>query len=255
MDARDFRLVDGDHLSNSRGALIARLDEWRAGWGLALAIDARAQAAHEGRHAGPLLPWWRTSSGDAWIAMDEDLSPALARELFPSDRGVALSSPLAGAVLMDARKDLLAAIGRALDTRGEFVPAQEEVPRDWFRRGSGAALFDLTIGGHPLQVLRSCAPKQPPAQDRTAATPCAAMHDALHDRPVDLVVTVGTLRLDLQSLASITTGDVLRLSTRLDEPSRVVTLDGTPVCSGYLGARGARRALSLSRLAAKETGA
>ncbi len=243
MQARDFNPLDVARLSTSSDALVQALRQWQAAWGICQEVHVHARAAHEAAPLPAAQTWWR-ASGDAWLGADPAFETALARQLFSCASSGA--SSIAGAVAADARTELLAAIGAALQCAEPFDPVPGEAPQESLRRGSGAVALLVRIGGLQLHVIRDKLPSQRRAR-ASIASPCVPAPDALRHCNVGMLVTVGKLQLRLESLASIGVGDVLRLDRRLDEPALVTVDDGTPLCNGYLGSNGPHRALSLFR--------
>lgn len=244
METRDFNPLDPVWLSGSRDALLLALRRWQAAWGTDEEVGVQAHAAHEAAPLPVAQSWWRTAGGDTWLGVDTAFDAGLARKLFPSASTGA--SAIAATVAVDARMDLWAAIGAALQSAGEFAEAAGEAPEQSLRRGSGAIALRVRIGDQQLNVIRDRVPPQRRAA-ASSTSPCVTAQDALRHCSVGLQVNIGKLQLRLESLASIGIGDVLRLDQRLDEPAQVTVQDGAQFCEAYLGSAGAHRALSLIR--------
>ncbi len=225
MNARPLVLLGESDLLRVRQAAAQALEEWRTVWGL----GARATQ----------VACMVSSIREALFGRSEPGAPE-------SDAPVALE---VGDLAID---DL---IGRVLGKgalpvvrKGAGDPAPE-FPAEVFEQGSGALVLDIEIHEGRFRVVAGCGTTQasPAKQARTGTQPPGESHVALLALPVTLEAELGELELDLATLQSLEAGDVVRLTTRIDQPLRLCAPGGSTVCFGDFGTQEGFRALSLRK--------
>lgn len=257
MEALPFRLLGGAALRAVETALTRAAAAWAGEWGIApsalhLSV-ARAWEASPGKAPATFGQYAQANGRGMWIASGPDVVAEIQKCLFAADgahapppAGPASLAPAAAAQACDALIDALcrAALVVHQDVAREV---DRDVPARTWRRGSGAALVELTLGrqrcrflldGEAVQALQA-----PPA----ALAPLAAVDHgaALAAVPVALQVTAGAARVSLGNLMSLAVGDVVRLDTAIDAPVALATLAGEPLFHAYLGRSGDSVAVEL----------
>lgn len=244
-EATPFRLLGDGAVRAVRAACAQAVSGWAADWGLAAArVDVGVQRAWDGA-AARSLAWHRsaeTHGRHAWLAAGSDFGNALQQALFPADPGygpgVHAPADLAAAGTREALDGLLDALaGVALSVGHAVPPGAAAVPAAVWRRGSGALVVQVTIGGRHCHVLLDGAAVQalvPPAAP-LPALPAVDVAAGVADVPVSLRLDAGTARVGLGALLSLAPGDVIRLDRQADAPLALNTTAGDPLFHAYLG--------------------
>ena len=246
------------------------LSPWSEGWGLgAVTLRALPAVGHvpSPGHA-PDLGWQRVAGPGqgaalAWLASErhEDSPISIMSQALFGDGG----GPLARDVAVDAWTELLSVLSEALATccvalGGEDVGAIEpSVSGAAARRWSGIAQLQLvwSVRGMGTWWLL-CRPRPAMADARSALAgvgnaPLASLGQALARRCIRASVSLDAGELPLRALVGMRTGDLVRLSHRLDAPAVVRVGTDTAPCTfaAALARMGfARAAVLIGRTAA-----
>ncbi len=244
-EARPYRLLGDSAVGAVRGALAQAVSAWAADWGVASArVGVGVERAWDSA-AARSLGWNRsaqTAGRQAWLAAGSDLEGGLQQALFPADPGFGpggdAPAGLAAAGAREALGGLLdALVGAALSTRHGVPRGAAAVPAALWRRGSGAVVAQVAVGGRHCHVLLDGAAVQafvPPAAP-LPALPAVDVAAGVADVPVSLRLDAGTARVGLGALLSLAPGDVIRLDRQADAPLALGTLAGDPLFHAYLG--------------------
>jgi len=263
MNARAFSLLGESDLLRVRQAALQALEEWRAAWGLgARQVQVACTRAWESaRRTRVFEEGWTCweCDGRGWAAAAPLLVSRIREDLFGRSGPGAPErhSPVALEVGDRAIDDL---IGRVLGKEappavrkraGEPAP---DIPAQVFKHGSGAVVLDIELDEGRLRVVAGCgaAPPSSAKQARAGALPPGESHAALLAVPVTLEAELAELEMDLATLQSLETGDVVRLTARIDQPLRLSAPGGSTVCFGDFGTQDGFRALSLRKPVAHE---
>jgi flagellar motor switch/type III secretory pathway protein FliN len=262
MNARALSLLGASELLRMRQMAAQALEEWRAVWGLGreeaqIACTRAWETAERTRVLDEDWTRWECD-GWGWAAAAPTLVYRLQETLFGrSEPGTSgRGAPVALEVGDRAVDDLIGQLfgkGAPPGIRRE-AGCLPEISASDFKYGSGAAVIDIEIGEGRLRVLTRCGATRASSapQARTGTQSPGESHAALHALPVTLEAELGELELDLSTLQSLEAGDVVRLTTRIDEPLRLSGPGGSTVCFGDFGAQEGFRALSLRKSAAHE---
>ncbi len=254
-------------------AMAARLQEpwthWLADWmpgGGALLSRVQCELAWQEpeRQAVAWIGAGGRGSAQAWLGGTADGAPQCLDLLFgkgqASGHGVPPQS-MARGIAPQAQEHLNSVLREVLAL--DAAPMQGQPPAGVARPWSGgvAATLGQALGRHIRLLLNQAAAAQLLGEPAGAAHPAAALPDARALVPVQTAVAGSTLtadvelagcELDFGTLAGLRVGDVISLSHPLEAPLRV-SVAGAPLCAGFLGRRGAARAIELVRDAAPAT--
>lgn len=200
-------------------------------------------------------------ASEAWLAGAADGTPACFGLLFGKNLGGehgAHAQSMARRIAPQAQQDLLDALRQALAL--DAAPAQEPPPAALLRPWSGGVVVTLgqPLGRHIRLLLNHAAAAQllgelpataPAAGPGEPASALEPVQSAVAGQALVAKVELAGCELDFGTLAGLRVGDVISLAHPLDAPLRV-SVAGAPVCAGFLGRRGAARAIELVRDAA-----
>ncbi|UGQ47975.1 FliM/FliN family flagellar motor switch protein [Massilia endophytica] len=256
MDYTDFYLFRPADAAACVARGQAALRAWEAAWAALPGAHLRCAAASTLER--PDGTGWRRADlvqgAAVWVHVPAQAAQMLAADLFgmaglDAVAGRHLASPLATSAAERALDALLDELVRGLAGPPVRWTADEAVPRALWRYGGGAAGVTLHAGGVALHCLVPAAllGRRPPVPDRRSGLPPLGqtIRRALDGRPVRLRVEVGQAEVPLGQLGSLAPGDVLSLAVGLERPLRLVTAEGTFVCSAHLGLADGHRAVEL----------
>ncbi len=174
-----------------------------------------------------------------------------------ADAPQSMAAELAGAAWTDWWKRLAGAAEiTGPVSAGDAGGAPPEVTHAW----SGALVVELPLAGRSLLVLMTAervarllgpATVRPePRRERSSAA-LIPVERAVAQRTARVHVRMQAFEIDLGALAALSVGDVLRTAHRLDAALSVAVAGQDrierPMCAGFLGKSGARRAVELMR--------
>ncbi len=238
------------------------LADWMPGGGTLLARVQCELAWEEPQR--PQAGWTglgARAAAQAWLAGTADGTPHCFGLLFgksqAGDHGPH-AQPVARGIAPQAQDHLLGVLREALAL--DAAAAQEQPPASLPRPWSGAVVVTLgqALGRHIRLLLNHAAAAHLLGETPNMAPVAAANPDAPALVPVQSAITSRTLtaevelagcELDFGTLAGLRVGDIISLAHPLDTPLRV-SVAGAPLCAGFLGRRGAARAIELVRDAA-----
>lgn len=235
------------HFAQSR--LPAALHEWQQAWcftqqGEPAEVICTAESEWQDQPDTELQAWHcaQTANGKLWLAVATQASWAqlvwgeMASEL-PADT-------VAAHLLEQARLALVNTVLQALDHPPVDSLIQTTAPQ------SGAALSSrlvlcMPVQGRQLVLLLEADLLNAALSDVPAASPLSKRQDTLGGAKVRLQVRLPLVSLALGDVTDLQVGDVLRATTRLDQPLPLVTEAGEQVAHGYLTRTGNQLALQL----------
>lgn len=252
MKARPFFLVRQRDLQLCSVRAARALRTWEAGWTHSTALEVACTEVPKGwlgmqawqQHAWP-------DGASVWVNVPAGFERALERHVFglaDATPGRHLESAMAGAVAAQCLRELIGCLadGVAEKTGASAATFDSEALQMQLRHGAGAVLLSLTLEAKTLRLL------VPAALFHSAPTAAAAgpaktgVLAALDATPVSLTVEVGHADLTLGHLRTLAVGDVIALSSRIDQALPVRGPDGDHiVCHAHLGTRGESRAIEL----------
>jgi hypothetical protein len=279
MNARPLRWWSRTALDAAAAAFAPAWQAWGAGWDLAAGRAVAVNAFDPGDDAPAVTRWQRCPQGAAWLGLTATTAPAelLAGLLFgdaaTTPHDTAERGSLAATVGAAAWADLLAAFGLALPTlrsdasqprAGASAATQEpSPPAAGWQAWSGAVeiRFGFADCDGAVLVLHLPAPTaaallaaQAPVAPKAALPRLEPLEQAFARRSIRVAVELAGLQIDIGTLQSLRTGDVLTLPHRLDEPLRLCLPRkslphgaDTALCPVLLGARDGKRAVELMR--------
>jgi len=263
MNARPLSLLGESDLLRARQAAAQALEEWRAVWGLGaqgaqIACVRAWESAERTRVFDEDWTRWECD-GWGWAAAAPTLVSRIQEALFgrsepgAPERGAPLALELGDRAVDDLIVRLLGK-GAPPAVRERAGGPAPEIPASVFKHGSGAVVLDIGIDEGQVRVVARCGAARVSSapQARTGMQSPGESHAALHALPVTLEAELGELELDLSTLQSLEAGDVVRLTTRIDEPLRLSAPGGSTVCFGDFGTQEGFRALSLRKPGAHE---
>lgn len=260
MDWRAWKLLNASERAWLVRGMRGNVADWSAAWlpsaepGALRCVDAGERAATrlaaEPRrwllcaHHEPSSTEHGTSS--IAIALDEDLERGLADALLSVGVRSALAGDVTAAALRDLGKRLL---GGRLAAQASIT---EQAPgADCWRRGSGAALFEIEAGRNVVAVLASprwvagqlsARPRAAQPARRKPADPRQCM---AHAR-VSLQAWAGSAVLEIGLLQTLAPGDVILLESRIDQGLRISVQGRETGQRGWIGRIEDRRAVRLA---------
>ncbi len=254
LDTR-FLLVGRSGLCAVQAAFTNAARRWAADWGVdPTQVGVSATRAWE---TVPASQGW-TGNAEAegrrvWFAYTEALVSEVEKAVFGSsaDGSMVRSGrailALCGAI--QARTELVDAMVRVAVTAGYAAPTSGSgaIPGTVWKRGSGAVLVQVDIGGQQCRVLLDGSAVRA-LQAPTAALPALKAVDygaAVADVPVVLQLRIGGARVGLGSLLSVAEGDVIALSAPTDVPASLSIGGGEPVLRAFMGRCGDTMAVEL----------
>lgn len=255
MQAQPYLLISDTVLASVARQLRGAIDAWCADWGVAADdIDFHCQRAWEAQPVPDGAAWGAPRGSGTelwWCARQAPWNRQLRDALFPPAAG--LNAALTPHGLADeaaaAASDALCA---ALSGGAQAGPVVAPPALAW-RRGSGALLVRLGIGGQALYLMASQGAVSAVAR-RTGAVggrlaPLAPVdyRHALRDTGLTLALEIGRAEVGLGSLMGLGVGDVIRLDTLADRPLTVRGPGGAALFDGYLGLSGQHVALEIVR--------
>lgn len=207
--------------------------------------------------------WWyakpKTGSG-LFIRKPPGLIKAATLAVFgrlPKSAGLGdTPSPIVGDCLANLITDLSASVLNALcpSSATDSVRLITLAPDSaYFAAGSGtlqlqlhspAVTFDLLI---PSAQIASFLRKGPAEKSAAASASLENSMPMIHKHTFKLAALLGQAELNIGTLQNIAVGDVIRFDTSIDQTITLVTPDGTPVASGYLGTRDHFKSLQIAR--------
>lgn len=234
-------------LANQLGSV---LSAWRAEW--AVPGESRVGCAA----AKPVQPGgdqWRglqsRADGAGWLHVPRDGPTRLATAIFSMRTPGPVAQQVAAACEQDALARITATLDLAVRHDGNGPGAAECSP--W--SGAVEASFPQPLGWRlVLQasvVLAWCRSHGLPAPSQASScvhAPLASAAEALAARPLTLEVLLEGCELDLGSLQRLQPGDVVRLRHGIETPAAIADAAGVALFTGYLGRRGACKAVELA---------
>lgn len=212
--------------------------------------------------AGTWSPLGSNAGAMAWTQVAGDVAAPGGSLLFGpfgvGGRPAIGQAPIAGAVWREAESELLQALRRCLGVTGDdrMGPPGEQLFKPW----AGAVVVSFGSGIEcgiqlllnpqallPLLTAFKAQAAQMPAQAPALAELCP-VEAAVSGYGVQIQVTLKPCELDLGTLSELRLGDIIPLPHSLDAPL-IVSLGRDALCAGFLGRRGAARAIELASAA------
>jgi hypothetical protein len=245
-----FKLLGASDCAAIAAHAAAASAAWREAWIGANAGGAPSATSGPAADAPPLDDCLAYATGGArlYLAHAAAARSAVVDALSGgrSDR-VPEAGSIAGGVIDDALDALAGAIAG-----GAVARAPEQPPATTWAKGSGAAWLELSIGRATLGWIAeaplvrdwlAAAGRVPRAAPRVPLT--SPQHGLGRER-IEVRVWLGRTELDLGTLHSLATGDVIVLDSRIDEPLGV-SVGGRDVAPrAHLGESGGRKAVRLA---------
>jgi hypothetical protein len=255
MNFRTYRATDPSAPERWRALMQEAVCRWRDDWGIGPAADIACSLPQPDSGRPVERTWAVDGIPRLWLAAEEGLPAALERAMFAPDRFVAPADRHAdsGFVLGIAHKaceDLIYTVVTILGLEhAELVEpdAPLKVPADLLCKGSGALEMSVSVAGKSLWFLAAdLAARHRPL--RALARPaCRPLSHAAAGQPVHLRVEVGAANVPIGVLRTLGIGDVIRLEASLDDPMRVVVVEGSGACEAQLCTADGQRAIELTR--------
>jgi flagellar motor switch/type III secretory pathway protein FliN len=194
-----------------------------------------------------------------WVSSPAGLDRVIERHVFGVDAAGATAqrhrdSTMAAAVtavaMDELREILLKNLTGRLSLSTNFAGVNAPEADRQFRQGSGAVLITVGLDSKPLRLLlpTSTLPKVAPEKRASSPQPVTHLPVALSRTHVTLTAEVGEAELTLGHLRTLAIGDVIPLSSRIDQPLKIAGPGGTAVCRAHIGLVGDRRAVELVSL-------
>ncbi|HSV79495.1 MAG TPA: FliM/FliN family flagellar motor C-terminal domain-containing protein [Ramlibacter sp.] len=244
--ARRLAWWDARRLEALAAALRRCLPPWQEAWGVS-GTPAAVHCKVLGRAAAPgpgalVL----AKQGGGWLEYGPELAARLAGAMFAGERPPGpLAQVVGGACLDDAIRRLTSVVQLDLcpgATAGELRAASGAV----LVRIEGVLALTLVLDAQATASWRE--PAQPPGS--TPLPPLHCVADAIAPRATAVDVRIAGCALPVGALQALQVGDVLPLTHRLEDPARVRDAEGRALWSAWLGRRGGRKAVELTRLPA-----
>lgn len=238
-------------------------EAWLRDWAVQPDTDSmRAECL--GAVDGPALaaaawsPLGSNAGAMAWIHVAGDFAAPGASLLFGSlagGRPPIGQGPIASAVWREAEGELVQALRRCLGVTGDdrMGSPGEQLFKPWAGAVVASLGSDSTSGVKLLlnpqalqPLLAVCKPRsaQAPVQAPVPAELCS-VEAAVSGYDVQIQVTLKPCELDLGTLSELRLGDIIPLPHSLDAPL-IVSIGRNALCAGFLGRRGAARAIELA---------
>lgn len=249
MAHRPYRLRGRRHVNALRGHLKTLLLEWTGTW-MTQADAPHLEVRSLSKPHGGDSRLRRLSAADGrWLALDwaaGDSSAAVGRILGAASavRG-RLARDLGEQALRDLARRLMATDG--FESSPEPLPLPDEV----WQPGAGSVAVDACFADFALHLVIGGAVVDDLLQDCCAAGPTKALPPlsslvvAMDGQAVPLNVSLGVAELPLQAVATLRTGDVIRLDKPLGEPLALSGPEGAELCPVALGRRKGKLAVQL----------
>ncbi|WP_183004823.1 FliM/FliN family flagellar motor C-terminal domain-containing protein [Achromobacter sp. UMC71] len=231
------------------------LRDWAGQWGTdesIVAVAGGAVAPAEAAVAGWLC---LTGSGDwdgVWLTHPDAAAQGLGGALCDDRREPDAVTRHGGPVSQAVARQAVRALAASLCTRFDWTAVNDDaacvLPTGLLR---GGLALSLSVAGAPLVlvcsagVARNVTARLPDALE----VPLVSLPQVIGLRPVTLSVALRSVRLDIGSLCSLTTGDVIALDHKLDEPVALLAGDASPVADAHLARIGPQKAIRFGRAA------
>jgi hypothetical protein len=233
---RPLRLLSGSRLAGLHSKVFATLQAWGADWGIEptlLALDC-ARAWEQGELAHQ--PWQMAGAG-VWLTGASGLKRQLAA-LWWGTGNEGNSDGLAAGSHAAAADDLTSRLC-ALTGQHDGAANAQPSPANCFAYASGAVLLQINIAPLTLRVLlatpQALLGPESPAAPKTAQPKPVPLHHGIGRQAVRLQVEVGQSVVPLPALLTLAPGDVIRLNSPIDQPTRILAPGGSALFAGYLG--------------------
>lgn len=244
---------DAPVLEAVAAALGEALENWQRAWGWQhpVPVPRCAAADAEFLRGGPWLACWQGPQPVAWVETAQcSRTEVLAGLLGGCPREAEHWTPLIEACLREACVRLAAAVPAQWREAAEDTPAQA-LARAW--SGAVGVDFGPALGFRVLLApaamqARATQHAAPPRASAAQPSLCRAT-DALAAQAVQVEARLAGCELDLASLRALRPGDVVRLRHGLQQPAVIADAGGQALFSGYMGRRGAARAVELAEAA------
>lgn len=241
--------------------------DWCAAWGIAAPTEVLCLRAHEHAVAGGALRVCASGTGDARHAMlmsEKSLVQQVYGALFeqalvPDDAPChqqGATSTIAHQLALQAVRDLVGVLFDIVRVTPELTGVDAACQRTPDKAWSGAVIIDFPGGALDffMHLNAPCAtslmllPHARLPMPGLKLPPLSVISEALQSSTVRLHVNLSPVEIDLASLQTLVTGDVIRLPHLLDDPLHVqADGDEARLCAAYLGQRQDQRAVELMR--------
>jgi hypothetical protein len=256
-----FVLRGKRELDGLQVALDGVLQEWRLAWGAQedVGISVRPAGECDGKDEFRSRAWERRCLEDGipvWQYTGQGFGRHLERSLFlPAEKLVRaemhVESAMALSAVECALSELFAALvskltGKRLGMRAAEIPRLDAQ----FHYGSGSVIVTVSCGTRVMHLLcpvQAVTPTAVPSKRRTTSS-TIPLKTALKGLPVTLSAVIGEVELTVRHLQGLAVGDVLSLSSRIDDPLRLMGPGETTVGLAHVGTYEGRRAVVLKKI-------
>lgn len=255
MNFRSYRATDPTAPERWRVLIQEAVCRWCDDWGVAPTADI-ACSLPQPDSARPVERTWAVDGiPRLWLAAEEGLPAALERAMFAPARFVPPADRHAdgGFVLgiaHEACDDLIHAVVKVLGLEhAELVEpdAPLRAPAELLCKGSGALELSVSVAGKSLWFLAADLAARHRTSRALARLACRPLSQAAAGQPVHLRVEVGAAHVPIGVLRTLGIGDVIRLEASLDDPMRVIVVEGSCACEAQLCMADGQRAIELTR--------
>ena len=262
--ARGLRWVPADALAAIRKRLTEVWSRWTEDWSPGLGtlplstVDSRACIGERELAWRPLLDASVPEDAQAWVGTSDRAADELERHWFGAGAARGLAADAARQALLALHDGLRVALTTAHSpseamqmSLGGQPSLRTAIPATHGCAWSGALTFGWQIAGAAIRLHIGpdlVAKFDTRVQSGSAASPSGGLVPlpvAARDLRIRLRAELVGVQLSLGELASLRTGDALRLEHRLDAPLTVVSAAGESICAAVLGEHSGRRALRL----------
>lgn len=235
--------------------------EWERGWcavsGLNIdCLDAEtASQLKPAPSGGQWTAYGANADSALWIWNPAGFDKQMEHQIFLlGDAGRSADrrrdSDVAGAVMLEALADLQASLVAHIVPLNAGQQLTGEAPPAWlFRRSAGSALLQLTLGGKSMSLLiphsQLATRAGERAQQSAKRAPVTPLSTALTHVRTKLTAELGEVELSLGSLATLAIGDVITLSSVVDQPLKLYSGPHRLMGLGYLGKQDGHRAVEI----------
>ena len=258
MKLRPYALLGATVLNETARRLTAAAEDWRSAWGLdMLDIHVECTRAWQAEFLQSPLQWQRCCTEQeksVWVAWQPEFFRYIQRQLFPPDqRHMAQPKRMLSLASDGAEKALLALSDHIAGVAALGDPSRhnsEAPPVAVFQHGSGAVCARIQVGEQSAMCLfnRECVGAvSPRTMPHAAALPTMDIRKALSGIAVTLPIEIGQVDVEVGALMTLALGDVIRLSTSVDQPLTVYGPERKALFDGYLGVMDKSVALEVVR--------